>query len=470
MRIDQSQPKPRTILLVDDDSDFRWAVSNVLTTAGYCVHQVKDGIDCMEFIENNIPDLILLDFRMPGKDGLCVAEQIKKKMQAVPIVMITAHANIKNAVDAIKIGVYDYVCKPIDNNDLLFTIQRGLETQDLMQEVTLLRKALAERTTLYERMGSSDSIKKMVQLVEKVASTPFTVLIQGESGTGKELVARAIHDMGHEKDGPFVAVDCGAIPETLIESELFGFQKGAFTGANANKAGYFELASGGTLFLDEVGNLPYPSQQKILRAMQERQIQRLGAKKAEPVHVRILAATNQPLEADVGAGRFRSDLFYRLKEFIIDLPALRNRKEDIPYLAKRFMDEAQIELNKSCLGFSREALNMLISCSWPGNVRELRNVIRQAVLLCNDHEPICPEHLILTCDSTSDPDQTKMACLTNPNNRPLKEIIRNYTESIEKRLITEEIERCGGNKSEAARGLGIDYKTLLRKLKTSQTR
>lgn len=468
MRIDQSQSMPRNILMVDDDSDFRWAVSNVLTTAGYFVHQVKDGNECMEFLEKNIPDLILLDFRMPGKDGFCVAEQIKIKMQAVPIVMITAHVNIKNAVEAIKIGVYDYVCKPIDNNDLLFTIQRALETQDLMQEVTRLRKALGERTTLYERMGSSDSIKKMVQLVEKVAPTPFTVLIQGESGTGKELVARAIHDMGHEKDGPFVAVDCGAIPETLIESELFGFQKGAFTGAHADKPGYFELASGGTLFLDEVGNLPYPSQQKILRAMQERQIQRLGAKKAEPVHVRIIAATNQPLEADVGAGRFRSDLFYRLKEFVIDLPALRNRKEDIPYLAKRFMDEAQIELNKSCSGFSREAMNVLISCSWPGNVRELRNVIRQAVLLCDAHEPICPEHLILTGDSTSDPDQTKMACPINPNNRPLKEIISKFTESIEKRLITEEIKRCGGNKSAAARGLGIDYKTLLRKMKNSQ--
>ncbi len=180
MRIDQSQPTPRNILLVDDDSDFRWAVSNVLTAAGYCVHQVKDGNECMEFLKKNIPDLILLDFLMPGKDGLRVAEQIKKIMQAVPIVMITAHANIKNAVEAIKIGVYDYVCKPIDNNDLLFTIQRGLDTQDLMQEVTRLRKALGERNTLYERMGSGDSIKKMVQLIERVAPTPFTVLIQGQ--------------------------------------------------------------------------------------------------------------------------------------------------------------------------------------------------------------------------------------------------------------------------------------------------
>jgi transcriptional regulator with PAS, ATPase and Fis domain len=271
--------------------------------------------------------------------------------------------------------------------------------------------------------------------------------------------------MGQKKNGPFVAVDCGAIPETLIESELFGYQKGAFTGAHVNKSGHFELASGGTLFLDEVGNLPYSSQQKILRAIQERQIQRLGAKRAEPVHVRIIAATNQSLEADVSAGHFRSDLFYRLKEFIIDLPALRNRKEDIPYLAKRFMDEAQVELNKSCLGFSREALNLLITCSWPGNVRELRNVIRQAVLLCDDHKQICPEHLILVADSTSDPDITDMACRINPDNRPLKEIIDKFTESIEKRLITEELERCDGNKSEAARRLGVDYKTLLRKMK-----
>ena len=465
MRIDQNQPLIRNILMVDDDSDFRWTVSNVLTATGYCVHQAKDWIDCMDFLEKNIPDLILLDFRMPGKDGLYVAEQIKKKMPAIPILMITAHGNVKNAVDAMKIGVYDYVIKPIDNNDLLFTIRRALETQDLMQEVTRLREVLGERTTLYEKMGSSDAIKKLVQLVEKVAPTAFTVLIQGESGTGKELVAQAIHDMGQKKNGPFVAVDCGAIPETLIESELFGYQKGAFTGAHVNKSGHFELANGGTLFLDEVGNLPYSSQQKILRAIQERQIQRLGAKRAEPVHVRIIAATNQSLEADVNAGHFRSDLFYRLKEFIIDLPALRNRKEDIPYLAQRFMDEAQVELNKICLGFSREALNMLITCSWPGNVRELRNVIRQAVLLCDDHKQICPEHLILVADATSYPDITDMACRINPDNRPLKEIIDKFTESIEKRLIAEEIERCDGNKSEAARRLGVDYKTLLRKMK-----
>ncbi|MBI5593420.1 MAG: sigma-54-dependent Fis family transcriptional regulator [Deltaproteobacteria bacterium] len=469
MRIDQNQPTSRIILMVDDDSDFRWTVSNVLTSAGYCVLQAKDGNECIECLETDIPDLILLDFRMPGKDGLHVADEIKKKMPAIPIVMITAYGDIKSAVEAMKIGVYDYASKPIDNNDLLFTVQRALETQDLMQEITRLRKALGERTTLYERMGSSDSIKKLVQLVEKVAPTPFTVLIQGESGTGKELVAQAIHDMSHEKNGPFIAVDCGAIPETLIESELFGYQKGAFTGAHANKSGYFELASGGTLFLDEVGNLPYPSQQKILRAMQERQIQRLGAKKTESVHVRIIAATNQPLEADVSAGRFRSDLFFRLKEFIIDLPALRNRKEDIPYLAKRFMDEAQVELKKNCSGFSREALNKMMSCSWPGNVRELRNVIRQAVLLCDVHEPICPEHLILTGDSTS-LDNTETVCCINPDHRPLKEIILNYTGSIEKRLITEEIERCGGNKSEAARRLDIDYKTLLRKMKINQLR
>ena len=470
MRIDQDKQMSKTILMVDDDSDFRWTVSNVLTAAGYCVLQANNGNECIKYLENNIPDLILLDFRMPGKDGLQVANEIKKKIPAIPIIMITAYGNVKSAVDAMKSGIYDYVSKPIDNNELLFTIQRALEKLDLVQEVARLRNALGERSTLFERMGSGDSIKKLVEMVEKVAPTFFTVLIQGESGTGKELVARAIHDMSHKKDGPFVAVDCGAIPETLIESELFGFQKGAFTGAHADKSGYFELASGGTLFLDEVGNLPYSSQQKILRAMQERQIQRIGAKKTESIHVRIIAATNQSLEADVGARRFRSDLFYRLKEFIIELPALRNRKEDIPYLAKRFMDEASVELKKNVSGFSREAVIKLMSCSWPGNVRELRNVIRQAVLLCDVDAPLGSEHLILTGDPTSGPDKTEIVNLANHDKRPLREIVQNYTESIEKQLITEEIHRCGGNKSEAARKLGIDYKTLLRKMKINHIR
>ncbi|MFH1627580.1 MAG: sigma-54 dependent transcriptional regulator, partial [Pseudomonadota bacterium] len=282
----------RKILVVDDDQDFCWAMGNVLQAAGYSVIQAQDGREAMSLLEKDTPDLILLDYRMPGETGLKVAAKIiKKRGSEIPIIMITAYSEVKSAVEAIKMGVYDYVAKPIDNNDLVFTIKRALEKQYLVQEVEHLRKALTERASLYELMGKSDQIKKLVQLLEKAAPTPFTVLIQGESGTGKELVARAIHDFSLAKEGPFVAVDCGAIPETLIESELFGYMKGAFTGAHTDKPGQFELADGGTLFLDEVGNLPYLAQQKLLRAMQERCIQRLGAKKAQPIQVRIIAAT-----------------------------------------------------------------------------------------------------------------------------------------------------------------------------------
>ena len=319
MPVEQKAMPQKKILLVDDDHDFRWTTGNVLELAGYMVIQAQDGEAALSFLEKDVPDLILLDFRMPGLDGLQVARVMKEHISAVPIIMLTAYAEIDSAVKAMKIGVYDYITKPVNNNNLLFTIKWALEKQDLEHEVEHLRKILDKRASLYEVMGKSDPVKKLVQQVEKVAPTSFTVLIEGESGTGKEIVARAIHDLSNVKDGPFVAVDCGAIPETLIESELFGYMKGAFTGANSDKSGQFELADGGTLFLDEVGNLSYSVQQKILRVIQEQVVQRLRGKAPVGIAVRIIAATNQFLEMEknVEAGRFRSDLYFRLNEFII---------------------------------------------------------------------------------------------------------------------------------------------------------
>lgn len=457
----------RKILLVDDDSDFRWAMSNVLQVAGHEVVQARDGDEALEVLEKDIPDCILLDYRMPRKNGLSVATEVKQGFPAIPIVMITAYAEVKYAVKAMKIGVYDYVTKPIDNNELLFTINRALEKQELVQEIEHLRKVLKERATLYELMGKSDAVKKLVYLVEKVAPTSFTVLIEGESGVGKELVARAIHDFRGGNERPFVAVDCGAIPESLIESELFGYMKGAFTGAHADKPGQFELADKGTLFLDEIGNLPYLAQQKLLRTMQERRIQRLGAKQSQSVQVRIIAATNQPLEKDVEEGGFRSDLYFRLKEFAIKVPALRKRKDDIPYLAKRFMDEVQLELDKKCDRISKEALACLISYQWPGNVRELRNVIRQAVLLSEENIPIKSEHLVFSSRLIPDAVKTDSVPFHEICNGEgtLKDILKTYTDAMEKKIIKEMLSETRGNKSEAARRLGIDYKTLLRKIK-----
>ncbi len=461
-------PSERKILLVDDDPDFRWAAGNLLKSSGYRVFEAENGKQALELLEKDIPELVLLDYRMPGQSGLEVTEEMKQRIPAVPVIMITAYGDVKHAVKAMKMGVYDYVTKPVDNNYLLFTIKRALEKQDLLREVEFLRRALSERASLYDLMGKSDQVKELVRLVEKVGPTQFTVLIEGESGSGKEIVARALHGVGKGKGEPFVAVDCGAIPETLIESELFGYRKGAFTGANTDKPGQFELADGGTLFLDEVSNLPYTAQQKLLRAMQERVVQRLGASEARPVEVRIIAATNQTLEKHVKSGDFRSDLYFRLKEFIIKIPPLRQRKDDIPYLTKRFVDEAKEELNKQCRGFSKEAFRSLVAYEWPGNVRELRNVIRQAVLLCEENAYIKPDHVMLSGllmhrATQADPGGPQRLY---DGNRTLRDTLRPITNDLEKRIITEAIGEAKGNKSEAARRLAIDYKTLLRKVKS----
>ncbi len=453
---------------MDDDRDFRWATGNILEHAGYRVVHAEDGQDALDFLEKDIPHLILLDYRMQGMNGLEVASVMRQRAPAVPIIMITAYAEIDSAVKAMKMGLNDYVTKPVDNNDLLFTIQRTFERQDLMDEVARLRHVLSERAALYELMGRSDPVKKLVRHVEKVAPTSFTVLIEGESGTGKELIARAIHNLSEVRKGPFVAVDCGAIPDTLIESELFGHMKGAFTGAYEDKQGHFEFADRGTLFLDEVGNLPYRVQQKLLRAIQERIVQRLGGKFPIDVDVRIVAATNQSLEKDVGTGRFRRDLYFRLNEFAVRTPSLRDRKEDIPFLAVKFMDEVEKELGKKCGGFSKDALIALSSYHWPGNVRELRNVIRQAVLLCEENAPLQPAHMTFMSHLTpfskkQDPSLPEPAM---DGRQPLRDMVKAYVDSIEKQIIEEAMSDTKGNKSEVARMLKLDYKTLLRKIKT----
>ena len=469
----ETEIKPKIkILVVDDDEDFRWAMGNILGAVGYhCIHAVN-GRQALDFLERDIPNLVLMDYRMPGENGLTVSAEMKRMIPMVPIVMITAYAEVDSAVKAMKMGIYDYVTKPIDNNDLLFTIKRALEKQDLVQEVEHLRTVLNERALLYKLMGNSDPIKKLVRHVEKVAPTLFTVLIEGESGTGKELVARAIHNASHVKDGPFVALDCGAIPETLIESELFGYMKGAFTGADSDKPGHFELAHGGTIFLDEVGNLSYAVQQKLLRAIQERMIRRLGGKNSVPVKVRIIAATNQSLEKDIKSGNFRSDLYFRLNEFSLKMPPLKDRVEDIPYLAKKFVDEVEIELNKKCGGFSKETLLSLDAYHWPGNVRELRNVIRQAVLLCEENVPIQRQHLMFSAQCGNNTFFAPASTNTNavPGNpldggKSLKEIVNAHVEAVEKQIIGTVLKESNGNKSRAARKLGMDYKTLLRKVK-----
>ncbi len=431
------------------------------------VLQARSGEEGLSRFKEERPDLVLMDYCMPGRDGLEIAEEMKSFLPTASIIIITGYAEIKIAVKAMRMGAYDYITKPLNQDALLFSVRRALEKQDLEHEVAHLRKVLNGRVSLHQKMGNSDLIKKLVRNVEKVAPTSFTVLIEGESGSGKELVARAIHDLSQVKDGSFVAVDCGAIPDTLIESELFGYNKGAFTGAERDKPGYFELADGGTLFLDEVGNLSYNVQQSLLRVVQERMVQRLGGQKSVAISVRILAATNQCLSGDVESGKFRSDLFFRLNEFSIKIPSLRERTEDIPYLAKKFMDEAGRELGKECEGFSREILIALSQYSWPGNVRELRNVIRQAVLMCEENVLIGPGNLPFTYHSNSSNQGKGLQIPVPPcdDQGSFKEVITGFKNVIEKRLIQDVMAETGGNKSETARRLKVDYKTLLRKLK-----
>ena len=469
MNIDHmGDAKRRKILLVDDDADFRWALRNVIRKAGYSVLECESGTTALKAIVKHRPDLMLLDYRMPGMNGLEVVERIKDELSSLPVIMITAYAEVEKAVTAMKMGVYDYITKPVNNSDLLFAIRRALEKRQLSEEIGHLKGAMAEGVTLYDLMGDSKPIRTLAGIVAKVASTSFTVLIEGESGSGKELVARTIHNLSHVSKGPFITVDCGAIPETLIESELFGYMRGAFTGAHQDKPGQFELAEGGSIFLDEVGNIPYQVQHKLLRTMEERHVRRLGGRKSLAVNVRIIAATNRPLARDIRGGRFREDLYYRLNEFVINAPPLRDRKEDIVYLINKFMSGTLVELKKKCKGFSREALTAMINYNWPGNVRELKNIVRQAVLLCDDKRKISPEDLNLGRVSLPLDPEVGTFFFSAPGgteDRSLKEIMQSFSGDLEKRIIEETIRQARGNKSEAARRLAIDYKTLLRKIK-----
>ncbi len=453
---------PATVLIVDDEQDMRWLLANILKAEGFIVQQAVDGLDAIGKVKKQPPDIVLLDIKMPTMDGMEALKKIKEINYSLPVIMLTAHGDIPSSVQAIKTGASDFLTKPFDNEQIVYTIKRVLDHFMLQQEVEFLREQLRDQSSLFSLMGTSHQIQRISYQVEQVAKTNFTVILQGETGTGKELVAHFIHRKSSRKDKPFVPVDCGAIPDTLIESELFGYEKGAFTGANQSKAGYFELAQDGTLFLDEVANIPLSTQRKMLRVLQERQFYRLGGNKPITVDVRIIAASNLMLDEEVNAENLREDLYHRLNEFTIYLPPLRERQEDILLLAKKFLHETSTELGKKLHGFSEEAINWLSEQEWRGNVRELRNVIRRAVLLSPDI--IQPYHLFQSPISQFMP--SNMSPAANYNNRTsLKEISQAAIEQVEKQAIRQAIEEAHGNKVKAAQRLKIDYKTLYRKIK-----
>lgn len=451
------------ILVVDDEVRACEFLKKILEIHGHDVITSNNGNDALNKARKEDPDVMLLDVRMPGMDGIEVLKQLKEVVPLLPVIFITAVPDIDKAVQAIKLGAYDYFTKPIDNKKIIVAVKNALSERCLKREVGMLRSSLKERAPLFKLMGSSDEIKRVYDQINSVSPTNFTVVLYGETGSGKELVAKAIHNQSLLKNGEFVAVDCGAIPETLIESELFGYEKGAFTGADKRKDGYFETASNGTLFMDEISNLPEYMQNKLLRALEERRIRRLGGKKDTLIDVRIIVASNERLENLVQIGKFRKDLYYRLNEFTIEIPPLRKRKNDIIYLSKRFLDETKLELKKTVTGFSTSAIECLLGCNWPGNVRELRNVIRKAVLTSSNNTIIEAQDLPIEKSSlktdSGDFQTTKPLKMEidDYEGLSLKDIAKKSLNHIEKDIIIDVLKRTGGNKSKAARILKIKY-------------
>ena len=454
--------KMKKILIVDDDKDMRDILSSLISSEGYETITAGDGRKALKEISAHSPDLVLLDIRLPEMDGMKVLEEIKKIDKNLPVIMLTAYEDVKGAVQAMKSGAVDYITKPFDNEEMVLNIKRALQTWYLSREVENLRKILEGKRIVERFLGESPPIKQILNQVKRVAPTSMTVIIQGESGTGKELIAQMIHKESPRHDKPFIAIDCGAIPENLVESELFGYERGAFTGADKRKEGSFESANGGTLFLDEMINLPLPLQLKLLRVIQERKVQHLGSTKEIKIDVRIITATNAILSDEVKDGRFRGDLYYRLNEFNINLPPLREREKDIPILAKYFLEEANLEFNKKIEDISGEAMKSLLNYHWPGNVRELRNVIRKAVLLTDSNYI---GEINLSSDVTSNCEKIDLSADLDKG-ISLREATRKITKEVEKKVIKEALGVAKNNKSKAAKILKIDRMTLYSKIKS----
>jgi DNA-binding NtrC family response regulator len=367
------------ILVVDDERSIRNTLREILEYEKYEVSDADTGMAALELLKQGEFDVILLDIKMPQMDGLEVLEHIQKDYDT-PVIMISGHGTIETAVEAIKKGAYDYIAKPLDLNRLLITIRNALDKSRLITETKVLKKKVSKK---YEMIGESPAMQAIQEMIDRVAPTHARVLITGENGTGKELVARQLHEKSQRSGGPFIEVNCAAIPSELIESNLFGHEKGSFTSAIKQRKGDFELATGGTLFLDEIGDMSLSAQAKVLRALQENKIMRVGGEKDIPVDVRVIAATNKNLKDEIAAGRFREDLYHRLSVIIIEVPPLNARKDDIPLLAAHFMEEVCSEQGKPLLVFSEEAYEELMDMKWTGNIRELRNVTERLAILCD---------------------------------------------------------------------------------------
>lgn len=438
-----------SILIVEDEETQRGLLEGLLSKEGYQVRGAGDGASALAAFNSQTFEIVLLDHKLPDTDGLTLLKQFKDMNPEVEIIMITAFGSIENAVTALKAGAFEYLTKPIDLDDLLFKIKKVEDKRHLVRENMVLREALKDRLKSDNIIYASERMNEVMSLVVRVAKTDSTVMIQGESGVGKEIIANLVHELSDRKRGPLVKVNCSAIPETLIESELFGHERGAFTGAYERKVGKFELANRGTIFLDEIGEVPIFVQPKLLRALQEREIDRVGGLHPIKVDVRIISATNRNVEEEVKQGRFREDLYYRLNVVTIVIPPLRERKEDIPLLLDFFLSKCSGRHRKEVRGFTREARDLLIKHDYPGNVRELENIVERAVVLTRgdyisvDDLPMAPREDERSADGS----------------------MKGVVEGMEKRMITESLIGAKWVQTKAAEALGISERMLRYKMK-----
>jgi two-component system, NtrC family, nitrogen regulation response regulator GlnG len=460
------------ILIADDEDSLRWVLDKGLRQVGYEVTAVADGDAAIEAFQAEPFDLVFLDVKMPGLDGLSVLERLRAVRPDVYVIVMTAHGTMDTAIKAMQRGAYDYLAKPFDLDEVLLLTERALAAGRLTQEVARLRRGLQEVREFSALIGRHPRMQDVYKTIGRIAGSDVTVLLRGESGTGKELVARAIHYYSRRSGRPFVAVSCAAIPATLLESEMFGHERGAFTDAKDRRLGKFELAHGGTLYLDEIGDMPLELQTKLLRALQERTIERLGGRETIHIDVRVLAATNRDLESLMREGRFREDLFYRLNVVAMNLPPLRERRRDIPLLVEHFLAKYAEELGER--GVAGEALDRLVGYDWPGNVRELENVVQRAIVLATTGV-ILPEHLPIgpvsaaasaAMDSSLEDiiERKLMDCVRGLRARGSANLHELMLALVEKPLLRAVLRETEGNQVRAAQILGINRNTLRKKL------
>ncbi len=453
-------PDPGRLLVVEDDGPSQRLMKALFEAEGFEVDVAGEGPAALEAVAARAPDLVLCDLELPGLDGVEVVTRLKASHPTLPVVMVTAQHDPKLAVRAIRAGAYDYLTKPVDQDEVVLVVRRALEARALELEVAELRARLASGGGLAAQMGPSAQVRELAEQIGAVAASGFTVLVLGETGAGKELVAQALHRESPRRAAPFVAVDCGAIPEALLESELFGHERGAFTGADRRRAGRFELAKGGTVFLDEIGNLPLQLQAKLLRVLESRQVTAVGAEKGAALDLRFIAATNEDLQVKAESGQFRADLYFRLAQYTVRVPPLRERISDVKYLATRFLEEAALELRRPVHGLAPAALEALERHRWPGNVRELRNVVRRAVLHAKGQEVARDDVRALLGD-----ERDRSAAPARAGARSLKQVADDAARSAERDAISEALKAARGNQAAAARALQTDYKTLYVKMK-----